>query len=428
MGAFERVIGYEDIKEELQRMCDVLKNPAKYRRLGVSMPRGVMIYGNPGVGKTLMATCFIEESGQASYIVRKDKPENEFIECIRETFDKAGNNEPSIILLDDLDKFIKQREEYGTPEIYAVVQSCMDSVEGKDVFVIATTNDIHILPDSLKREGRFSKLIEVPNPKLEVAEQIVKHSFGSTHISQDVDPHEVARFLEGKSCDALRNVVNEAGIFAGYDGRKKIEHEDIIRACMRVIFRAPECERSSSNELREHVAVHEAGHTVVSEVLYPGSVSVASVRSHRGNSYGITKYHDHDGFELSKINIENNIVRTLAGKAAVEVTFGIADAGAWSDINSAYESVKKCFTELCFFGFNDIEDGAQMSYPDSDRMRMAAMLERYYQEAKRIIAENREFFNAVVKALTDKQTITYKDIEKIKDDTTEIKDRLMFLT
>ncbi|MBR1623447.1 MAG: AAA family ATPase, partial [Pseudobutyrivibrio sp.] len=126
MNRFDEIIGYDNIKAEVRRYCDVLKNLDKYKALGVDTPRGLILYGDPGVGKSLMAKCLIDESGLKSYIVRKDKPDGEFITHIQEVFKQAKETAPSIIMLDDMDKFANEDDQHKDAEEYVAVQACID--------------------------------------------------------------------------------------------------------------------------------------------------------------------------------------------------------------------------------------------------------------------------------------------------------------
>ena len=151
MSAFDRVIGYKETKQELMRYADILMNPEKYSKLGVTVPSGIMLIGEPGLGKTLMARCFAEESGCPTYIIRKNVPDGEFINLIRETYAKASKNSPAVIILDDLDKYANEDQSRCNAEEYVTVQACIDEHKGSGVFSLATVNDEFCLPDSLKR-------------------------------------------------------------------------------------------------------------------------------------------------------------------------------------------------------------------------------------------------------------------------------------
>ena len=171
--AFQPVIGYESIKRELYRICDIMLNRSFYEKLGVSVPRGLLLSGAPGLGKTLMANCFINASGRKTFVCRKDKPDGDFVNHIKSIFEKAVENAPSIVFLDDMDKFANGDEYHRNSEEFVTVQSCIDDTKGKDVFVLATINDRDSIPSSLLRAGRFDNRIEVEAHVGEDAEKIV---------------------------------------------------------------------------------------------------------------------------------------------------------------------------------------------------------------------------------------------------------------
>ena len=147
MEQFNKIIGYESIKNELKRLCDILSNPDKYKKFGVEIPQGLLLYGEPGVGKSLMAECFIQALSRKSFVCRKNKANGDFINAITKTFEDAKENTPSIVLLDDMDKFANEDEKHEDAEEYVTVQSCIDDIKNKDVFVIATANNIRKFPN-----------------------------------------------------------------------------------------------------------------------------------------------------------------------------------------------------------------------------------------------------------------------------------------
>ena len=148
MSAFDKIIGYEEIKRDLIRMADTLKNREAYEHLGASAPMGLLLHGEPGVGKSLMAECLIEESGRKAFVCRKTQTNEKFVETIKEVFDQAAQNAPSIVFLDDMDKFANDDEDHCNSEEYVTVQSCIDEVKNKEVFVLATVNEMRCLPRS----------------------------------------------------------------------------------------------------------------------------------------------------------------------------------------------------------------------------------------------------------------------------------------
>ena len=161
MNAFDKVIGYETIKNELLQICDMIHNREVYEELGAKLPQGILLYGDPGLGKTLIAKCFIEESGLISYVVRRNKGNDDFLGDITATFQKARETAPCIVFLDDMDKFANEDSNHRDAEEYVAVQSGIDEVKNCNVFVLATANEMWKLPNSLVRSGRFDRKIEV---------------------------------------------------------------------------------------------------------------------------------------------------------------------------------------------------------------------------------------------------------------------------
>lgn len=417
MSAFDKIIGYDDIKAELMRFCDVLKNSQKYSSLGVTLPRGILLYGIPGLGKTLMAKCFIQEAGCKAYTLRKDKPDGDFTNKIRETFKEAKEDDMSIVFLDDLDKFANEDETHKDAEEYVTVQTCIDDSKDKNLFVIATINDKYSLPDSLIRAGRFDKLIEMRRPHIKDTEKIIGFFLDRKTVAEDVDAYEISRLLQRRTCAELENVVNEAGIYAGFEGRAQIEKADLVKACMRMVFDAPESTDYKGDVWKRRIAVHEAGHTAIGELLDPGSVSLVSVENYTSDIGGVTLTHTPEEYNLSKELLEHGVIRALGGKAATEIIFGKTDVGCDNDMHYAFDIVARFVDDYCSYGFEAFENRSSTSaYVLEKKDRIIGMeMEHYYQTAKKLLAENREFFDSIVEALMEKTTLTYKEIQEIRE-------------
>ena len=416
MSQFDKVIGYEDIKAELIRICDVVKNPEKYAKLGVHMPRGIMLWGEPGLGKSLMAQCFIEESGCKSFTIRKDKPDGDLVNVIRDTFDKAKAEGRAIVFLDDLDKFANEDNQHPDAEEYVAVQACIDSCKDSNVFVLATANDRWCLPESLLRSGRFDKAVELQYPKREDAVNLVKHYLAQKKSLGEVNTAEIAKILYRQSCADLEAVVNEAGIYAGYDGRDSITQQDLLRACLRMLFEGPECVTKEAYQYIKEHAVHEAGHAVIAEQLEPGSVTLVSICGYAGRCRGITKVYRMSDYETSIKEMEHNILCALAGKAATELVFGRADSGCSNDLERAFYNAGKLADDLCVHGFDAYTDHNSSQTTLAKKEQVVAMdMNKYYGQAKKILAENRVFLDKMTEALIEKKLLTQKDIKTIKD-------------
>lgn len=310
MREMDKVIGYEGFKTELYRIIDMIKNPAKYEELGVSAPKGILLEGEPGIGKTLMAKAFINDSGLKSFLIRKDRSNGEFVDYVRETFNKAAEEAPSIVLLDDLDKFANEDKTHLDAEEYVAVQACIDNVKDKKVFVIATSNDRRKLPHSLVRSGRFDKCFYMQFPGLEDAEKIIEFYLRDKKVGDDIDVEEIARILDGHSCADLEAVINEAGVYAGYENRNHINQGDIKKAFVSKIFSGCVSEKSNPTSDRR-LAVHEAGHAVISELFSPGQVAFISIEARAHGIRGIVRMHEDDHYDEDFNNLEIDIMRLI---------------------------------------------------------------------------------------------------------------------
>lgn len=234
MEAMDRIIGYSNIKNELIRIKDILINTEIYRKLGADMPHGLLLYGAPGVGKTLMAISFIKDCKVPYYICRKNKSGDNLLEDIKKVFEEAAQNEKAIVLLDDMDKFSNTDSRYTDTQEYVTIQTCIDSVKEKNVYVTATVNSLCNLPQSLLRSGRFDNVLEVSTPRGRDAELIIEHYIKNKHFDSSVDIKNIARLMVGKSCADLETVTNEAAICAGYRRGESICMDDFMEAFLRM--------------------------------------------------------------------------------------------------------------------------------------------------------------------------------------------------
>ena len=436
MSAFDKIIGYSAIKKELRQISDTLKNKEVYAKLGVSAPRGLLLYGEPGVGKSLMASAIIEESGRKAFTCRKDQPNGDFVKEIKATFDKAAASAPSIVYLDDMDKFANGDERHPDAEEYVTVQSCIDAVKGKPVFVLATANNIRCLPSSLRRAGRFDRKIEVNAPHGEDAEKIIAHYLKGKKFVSGVDARTIARIMDGRSCAELETVINEAGLYAGFERSEEITMDHFMEACLRTIFNVPagntdddedldeEYEDSRQNDLLadstkflSQIVYHEAGHAVVSEILCPESITLVSAHNRRGESGGFTDwYNDHSFAPLywSK----SRIIGALGGAAAIEQKYGIFDAGCDHDLDFAFDRTRDLVVNNCICGLHlhkNLFEDSQRLWSEQEQA-VSAEVEKYYRKAKEILSLNMEFFEKVAAALAKKRLLSAVDIKQIKSE------------
>lgn len=414
MSAFDKLIGYESIKKELRQVADMIKNSPKYRALGARMPKGIILHGAPGVGKTMFSTALIEEVGVPHTIVRHEMSRASFCEHIKKAFeDMAGRDEQTIILLDDLDKF-SMDEKNG--EEFAIVQSCMDAVKDRNVFVIATANKLLHLPKSLIRPGRFDKVIKVGYPVGKEAVEIITHYMKGLKVGGDVNYEDIAKMLTGRSCATLESVINTAAIEAAFAGKEHICMEDFVKATLADVYELQNHCGELSPEKREEVAYHEAGHAVIAEVLMPGCIGLVSLASEMFSGLG--------GFTLRCKEPERRayeILVALGGKAACEMKYGRVASGTGQDLQDAIEHLTNSINSVGTAGLSHLEIRKKMDsqafLANRDQV-VYAELERYLFKAKEIIGQNRDFLDRIAWELLEKQTLLYSDLKRIRESCT----------
>ena len=414
MENFREVIGYDHIKHELNRIIDCINNKEKYQNLGVNVPHGLLLFGKPGLGKTLFAKSFLEAVNRNKYIIRKDRPDGEFVNSINKTITEAMENTPSVVLLDDIDKFSNNDDKHTKSDEFVVIQSLIDDAKNKDVFFIATANDLDDMPESLLRTGRFDTKIEVESPTLKDATKIIHHYLENKVVADDIDCEEIARILDGDSCAVLESVMNEAGLIAGFNNHSEITMDDIIKATLRVIFNSPENLDNKTEYQLKTASYHEAGHALVAEYLEPGSVNLVSVSNYFGGKGGVTSIKNSDDYWADFTHMENRVIILLAGRASTELFFNKLDIGTTSDLSRSTRIVSRFYEDYKAF---TIRDDVDLSASDSSRvmrdMWINIKLEEYYQRAKDIIFKHKDKLEEIAKMLMDKQVLTKKDISNI---------------
>ena len=423
MSKFDKIIGYETVKNELVQICDILKNQELYQKMGAKLPQGMLLNGDPGLGKTLMAKCLIEESGLKAYTVRRNKGKNNFVSEITKAFEEAKKNAPSIILLDDMDKFANEDERHRDAEEYVAVQAGIDDVKDCNVFVIATVNNKWKLPDSLVRLGRFDRQIDIEYPSESDALKIIEHILSDKSLADDFNLEDLSKMISFSSCAKLETILNEATINATYERRDKIEMADLVKSALKMVYNSPDTYTKISDDELKRVALHEAGHLVVCESICPGSVGLASVRTSGRDSTG--------GFIHRCRDLKSDtddIMVLLAGKAAVELYYADSQArGCSEDIRKAYRRIRRLISNdgTSGFGMIDVSDFRFNNISESMNSRTEAVtqaeLEHYLLKARNILIENREFLEKTADALAEKETLLYSDIQKIKKDCKSLK-------
>lgn len=410
---FKDVIGYKHIKNELNRIIDCINNMDKYEKLGVKIPRNLLLFGEPGVGKTLIANSFVNALNRKKYIIRKDIPDGKFVDYLNSKINEAIKNQPAVILLDDLDKFSNNDEDHRNSDEFIVVQSLIDVCKDKDVYFIATANELDDMPSSLIREGRFDTKIEIEAPIVKDAAEIIEHYLQNKKVDKDINYEEIARLLDGGSCALLETIINEAGLYAGYDDNEIIKKKDIIRACLRVIYNAPEKDEELSGERLEIVAYHEAGHALISEILEPHSVNLLTIENYFSNKGGLTSSIQNDNYWYNIKYMENRIMVLLGGKAANELQFNRLDVGSGNDLDRARRIIVRICNDYYANNFKISDSKFSDSTKENSEEWVAQQLQEYYNKAKDILFNNKNRLDKLANELMNKKVLLQEDINKI---------------
>ncbi len=410
MSAFDQVIGYAGAKKELMRLCDMLRDGERYERLGAKMPRGLLIHGAPGLGKTLMARCFMEELGWTAFTVRRSRGDGDFLRELERVFREAAEKAPSVILLDDMDKFAA--EERSTEE-YVAVQAGIDAVAERKVYVVATVNNLRELPKSLLRAGRFDSKIAVGAPKDEEGERIISHYLNSKSLGDSVRVSDVAKMLWGKSCAELESALNQAAIYAGYARSEKVEMEHIVEAVLCGEYQVSGGEAEPDARKRWYIAYHEAGHAVMQDLLCEGSVGLVSVRPKSIGLGGFTRRcveWSPEAFSYGSCLV------SLAGPAATELKYGVRNMGGRDDLRYAARMVGSDVEDQGIYGLGLLDPRNDRSNDILARQEQAVgvELERAMTTARRALADNRGYLDAVAAELMARDTLLNSDMKRIR--------------
>ena len=409
---FENIIGYEEIVAELSRIADALRGGAACSSLGARPPRGLILHGIPGVGKTLMATELMRASRRKCFTVRKEQSGSDLHSRIHQVFSEAAGAGPSVILLDDMDKYSEFDDRFCSDE-FAIVQSCMDECSGEDIFVIATTNELKSIPDSLQRPGRFGKIIRIMPPCLCDATRILDKFISTRPCDKDVDAGDVARILSGRSCAHIVSLMNEAALIAAYERSPLIRRSHVIRAALSVLFGISNYE-PAPYAVQRQIAYHEAGHVMAMERFNRATTALVSIRTSDSCRKGVTVFCP-EAQQSTAGDTRKAIITTLAGLAAVDIKFGTSDNGAGSDIEKAFELARCSVTDM---GFSGLELTSRR-YDDSFILRRRQenaenfLIDSCYRDIRKYLIDNIALLDRLADELLARHTLLTDEICRI---------------
>ena len=440
---FSDVAGIEEAKEEVQEIIDFLKSPQKFSKLGGKIPKGVLLVGAPGTGKTLLAKAIAGEAGVPFFSISG----SDFVEMfvgvgasrVRDLFEQAKKSAPCIIFIDEIDAVGRHRgagiggghDEREQTLNQLLVE--MDGFEGNEgVIILAATNRPDVLDPALLRPGRFDRQVVVPVPDVKGRLEILKVHTKNIPLDENVKLEVIARGAPGFTGADLANLVNEAALLAARKSKTNVDMSDFEFAKDKVLMGVERKSMIISEEEKKNTAYHEAGHTLVAK-LTPGTDPIHKVSIiPRGRALGVTQQLPiDDRYTYSKDYLLKTLDVLLGGRAAEEIALKHMTTGAGNDLERATELARRMVTEWGMseklgpltFGKKDEQiflgreiakhkDYSEKTATDIDEEVKRLVIEAY-ESAKAIVSENYDFLEALAKALLEKETMDAIEIEAL---------------
>ncbi len=440
---FADVAGCDEAKEEVKEIVDYLRDPSKYQSLGGRMPRGILMVGSPGTGKTLLARAIAGEAKVPFFSISG----SDFVEMfvgvgaarVRDMFDQAKKNAPCIIFIDEIDAVGRQRGAGlggGNDEREQTLNQMlveMDGFEGNSgIIVIAATNRPDVLDPALLRPGRFDRQVVVPLPDIRGREQILNVHMRKVPIANDVDPAVLARGTPGMSGADLANVVNEAALFAARRNKRLVDMDDFESAKDKIIMGSERSSMVMSEDERRNTAYHESGHAVIGKLM-PKSDPVHKVTIiPRGRALGLTmQLPEQDRWCYDRTYLLSRISILFGGRIAEELFMDQMTTGAGNDFERATQMARDMVTRYgmsdklgpMVYGENEGEVFLGRSVTTHKNMSEATLqqvdveirriIDEQYGIARRLLEENRDKVERMTAALLEWETIDAEQIEDI---------------
>lgn len=430
---FDDVAGEDEAKESLAEIVDYLHNPEKYSEVGASMPKGLLLVGPPGTGKTMLAKAVAGEAEVPFFSMSG----SEFVEMfvgmgaskVRDLFKQAKEKAPCIVFIDEIDAIGKKRDGHvgGNDEREQTLNQLlteMDGFEGNNgVIILAATNRPESLDPALTRPGRFDRRIPVELPDLLGREEILKVHAKKIKVSDDVDFHTIARMASGTSGAELANIVNEAALRAVRSGRKVVQQADLEESIEVVIAGYQKKNAILSDSEKKVVAYHEIGHALVAAMqTHSAPVQKITIIPRTSGALGYTmQVEQGDKVLMTKQEIENKIATYTGGRAAEEIVFGEITTGASNDIEQATKLARAMITR---YGMSEEFDMVAMETVNNQYLggdtslscsadtqkeidkKVVELVKAQHEKAKQILENNREKLDELAGFLYEKETIT----------------------
>ena len=426
---FKDVIGLDKQMDELQDIVRFLKEPEKYESIGAVLPKGILLFGKPGVGKTHIARAIAGEAEvpffeiSASELNAKYLGESE--ERIRSIFKAAEEKAPAIIYIDEIDSIAVKRysnnaNKYGA-SILNQLLACMDGFsKDSNVIVLAATNHENTLDDALLRSGRFDRKIFIHTPDKDARRKLIEYYSQDKQVSEEVNIERLVDITVGLTGADIKTILNEAALLSVRRGEEKISEEAIMEAFRKVEIGTQNNFSNNSKEQLERTAIHESGHAIISK-HFGQNVSEVSIIS-RGSAAGYNLATGDEEADYNFNELKHRIMVLLAGRAAEEEMYSEVSAGASNDLERASSIVRDMFLRYSMRNENGVNlvltDDMDLNEViiDDSYEDMNAFLKSCYDETKKILIQKKALLTKLSKELLDKETLSKYDIERILED------------
>lgn len=437
---FDDVAGIEEVKEELTEIVDFLKSPKKYTNIGARIPKGVLLAGAPGTGKTLLAKAVSGEAGVPFFHTSGSEFEEMLVGAgasrVRDLFTKARRVAPCIIFIDEIDAVAKKRGTVlhsgaGEQTLNQILVE-MDGLEDREsVIVLAATNRPDVLDPAILRPGRFDRTVVVHMPDYQGRKEIIAVHAKGKKFEDNIDLDTIAKKTIGYSGADLENLLNEAAIMAAKEGRKMISQDDLSESYLKVKLGRKKKGQTSEDDIKV-TAYHEAGHAIVSKFT-EHSIPVEHVSIiPRGMSGGVTVYLPEDDKKHTyKDELLARLISSVGGRAAEEVFIGRVSTGASADIQDATAIAKEMITQygmsekLGLVKYGDMEETKHLGYSYgggrdfSEKYAEAIddevknLMDESLKKAKKILTEKKEYVEKLVKLLLEREVVTKDEFDAL---------------
>ena len=420
------IVGYEKEQEEIRQLREMLKNAERYRDYGVRIPRGIVLYGEPGVGKTVLAKSLAADGISLIELRAANCCEDDAVQELKEVFEKAKQATPSVILLDELDKIAGTSDRFMmemNDSIKKTLLQELDSLSNEDnVLVAATCNDTDSLGSALLRPGRFDRQLHIEAPDEETRKLIIKEYFGRLKVKADLNFDYLARITYGYTGAKIECLANEAGIMAMDKPEPSVDLSDIRVIMNKFAFGSNARKPSDDMTKLRSVAIHEAGHALVALKLAPDCLFGASILP-QGESCGHIQFINPDEGVGTVSEIESEVAVLLGGHIAERVVLGEYLTGADSDMRGAVGRIHYLTVTQAAYGYAGATLGTNMRLSEtiSEKLKESVCdtilkkLDDIDSMVEKLISENLELHSKIVKALMEKQTLSRDELIEINN-------------